>query len=145
MPSWSLTGWRVVLSAKPETTFYTSVHKHLPPLSILHREKMSNPYRGGTADHWYSGPKADLWIEWKFIKMPARLDTVIKIGLSELQKEWLKQRSRENRDVWVVVGWKEGGVVMAERTWEDTWYSSEFRLHLQTRQEIAVAIKEHCL
>ena len=69
------------MAAKPETTFYTSVHRHLPSTDLLHREKMSNPYRGGTFDHWYSGKKADLWIEWKFVVLPKRDDTMIDICL----------------------------------------------------------------
>lgn len=133
------------MSAKPETTFYTSVHKHLPPLSELHREKMANPYRGGTADHWYSGRKADLWIEWKFIKLPTRDDTVIRIGLSELQRDWLRRRRLEGRDVWVVVGCKEGAVVMDRMAWEVPWKTHVFRANLQTRQSVAAAIRDHCL
>lgn len=133
------------MAAKPETTFYTSVHKHLPPLSQLHREKMANPYRGGTADHWYSGEKADLWIEWKFIKLPARDNTIIKVGLSELQHDWLRRRRLENRNVWVVVGCKEGGVVMTRMEWAVPWSTEVFKVNIQSRQSIASAIKEHCL
>ena len=102
MPSSWLTAWRLALAAKPETTFYTSVHRHLPPLDKLHREKMANPYRGGTADHWYDGPDADLWIEWKFIVLPKRGNTTIDLvtprgkklesPLSALQQDWLAGR-----------------------------------------------------
>jgi hypothetical protein len=53
------------VSSKPETTFIQSIHRHLP--KEVYREKMANPYRGGTPDVWYSGYKSDLWVEYKFI------------------------------------------------------------------------------
>ena len=58
------------MSRGPENNFISSVHKHLP--MKLYRMKNNNPYNGGIADVWYSGSKADLWIEYKFVKLPAR-------------------------------------------------------------------------
>lgn len=138
------------MSAKPETTFYTSVHKHLPSISLLHREKMSNPYRAGTFDHWYSGKKADLWIEWKFIVLPKRDTTMIDIcsdkKLSALQQEWGYKRHREGRDVWVIIGCKDGGVLCCTPPeWEFPMCLREFRARMQSRLQIAEAIARHCL
>jgi hypothetical protein len=142
------------LAAKPETTFYTSVHKHLPSPDKLHREKMANPYRGGTADHWYDGQKADLWVEWKFIVLPKRDDTIIDLvtprgkkgesPLSALQQDWLGGRYINGRSVWVIVGCKEGGVIMrAPDEWNAPWKAGVFRANLQSRPSIAAAILEH--
>lgn len=141
------------MAAKPETTFYTSVHKHLPPPSQLHREKMANPYRGGAADHYYDGPRADMWVEWKFIVLPKRDDTVIDLvtprgkkqesPLSGLQQEWLAGRHRNGRNVWVVVGCKEGGVIMrCPDEWCVPWRTDVFRANLIDRRGIAAAITE---
>jgi hypothetical protein len=134
------------LSAKPETSFYTSVHRHLPPLSELHREKMNNPYRGGTFDHWYSGVR-DLWVEWKFIKLPVRDTTAISLcggaqpALSAIQQNWGACRHAEGRTVWVVAGCKEGGVIMRTPSeWQYAWPTVEFRRALLNRQAIAAAI-----
>lgn len=133
--------------AKPETTFYTSVHKHLPPLSELHREKMHNPYRGGTADHWFSGCKADLWVEYKFIVVPKRDDTMIDLVggnkpiISVLQQDWLTERHNEGRNVWVIVGCKEGGVVFRGREWGGAFDAGSFRLRIKDRKDIANQIK----
>lgn len=129
--------------SKPETTFYTGVHGHLPSVDILHREKMSNPYRGGTADHWYSG-KQDLWVEWKFIIVP-KLDTTMidlcggkKPTLSHLQQDWLKSRYNEGRSVLVIVGSAKGGVVYTTPlAWSEPITALSFRKFLQTRKEIA--------
>ena len=139
------------MAAKPETAFYTSVHRHLPSIDRLHREKMANPYRGGTADHYYDGPDADMWIEWKFILLPKRDDTVIDLvtprgkknesPLSGLQQDWLAGRHRNGRNVWVVVGCKEGGVIRrCPDEWDTPWRADVFRVNLQTRQSIAAAI-----
>ena len=124
------------MSRKPETTFIGSVHKHLP--KELHREKMNNPYSSGTADVWYSGNKADLWIEYKFIpRIPARDTTLIGVDLSTLQKEWLHNREREGRSVCVIVGCPEGGVMLEHLRWESDIYPHEFRERLMSRVELA--------
>lgn len=131
--------------SKPETTFYTSVHKHLPPPSELHREKMNNPYRGGTADHWYSG-KLDLWVEWKFLVLPKKSIGVKDIDLvggkdpiiSALQQDWIESRCEEGRDVWVIVGFKEGGVIMSEPgEWKRQWSVSQLRAECMGRYDLA--------
>lgn len=97
------------MSSKPETTFIRGVHKYLPPQ--LHFEKMNNPYRSGTADCWYSGVQGDLWVEYKFLpKLAVRVDN--KIDLSELQYLWLEGRHREGRNVAVIVGCPDGGIVL---------------------------------
>lgn len=138
--------------SKPETNFYTAVHKFLPPVDELHREKMSNPYRGGTADHWYSG-KNDLWIEWKFEVLPVRDTTLIDIcggkkpSLSHLQQDWLRCRYAEGRDVYVIIGSKEGGVIMTEPSagrfaWERPITAAHYRANLMTRKEIAAWIQQ---
>lgn len=103
------------MSSGPETRFIASVHRHLPPVDEFHREKMANPYRGGTADTWYSGKRRDLWIEWKWIELPKRPETVIdltagkKPSLSVLQQDWIRRRQAERRNVWIVIGSAKGG------------------------------------
>ena len=73
------------MSRKPETTFIASVHKHLP--KDLYRLKNNNPFAGGIADVWYSGMKADLWVEYKFVARVPK--TGLAADLGELQKVWL--------------------------------------------------------
>ena len=129
--------------AKPETTFIGSVHKHLP-LS-LYRVKNHNEYAAGIADCWYSG-KRDLWIEYKFIEVPKRDTTLIDLvggknpPLSALQQEWLKQRNLEGRNVWVIVGCKEGGVIYQGGEWESAVTAKDFRGWIQDRKDLAAEI-----
>lgn len=101
------------MSIKPESQFINSVHARLPPSDKLYRMKNNNPYSSGIADCWYSG-KRDLWVEYKFIVLPKRAGTIIKPGLSELQMDWCTSRRNEGRNVLVVVGCKEGGVVLRD-------------------------------
>jgi hypothetical protein len=128
----------------PENTFIGSVHKHLP-VGLYHM-KNHNQYNGGIADVWYSGAESDLWIEYKFIKVPARGDTVINLTagkkpeISFLQQDWLRSRSGEGRNIGVLVGSKDGGVWFPATLWELTFDAATFRKALRTRKELAALI-----
>lgn len=128
--------------AKPENTFIASVHAHLPPPSKLYRMKNHSVYTAGVPDSWYSGSERDLWIEWKFIAVPVRDDMPVKIGLSALQTDWLHDRYHEGRNVWVVVGSKDGGVVFRDMEWAEPVAASEFRRCMLKRKDIAERIAE---
>lgn len=122
------------MAAKPETTFTSSVHKHLD--MKIYREKMANPYRGGTADMWYSGRK-DMWVEYKFRVLPKGGDIIVPIEVSGLQIDWLAGRYAEGRDVAVIVGCKEGGVVFTDLSWNTPLSKTNFMKGLMSRKEIA--------
>jgi len=104
--------------------------------------KNHNEYNSGIADCWYSG-RTDLWIEYKFIAVPKRPDTVVDLvggknpPISPLQRDWLMERHSEGRNVWVVVGSKEGGVVYRNMTWELSLTAAQFRAQLRSRAEVA--------
>ena len=102
--------------------------------------KNHNQYNGGIPDVWYSGPAGDLWVEYKFIAIPKRPETVIKIDLSELQRAWLTARHAEGRSVAVVVGSKEGGVWFGGVDWSRQINAKEFCDLLVKRQELATRI-----
>jgi hypothetical protein len=71
---------------------------------------MHNPYRGGTFDDWYSGDKADIWVEYKWEDNP----------LSALQEEWGKARYKEGRRVYVIHGYKDrGALYKTPKSWTD--------------------------
>lgn len=125
--------------SKPETTFTAGVHKHLPPgRSEPYWMKNNNIYTAGIWDVWYSGFGRDLWVEYKFITLPKRETTLIDPGLSELQKDWGKDRIDEGRNMAVIVGCKEGGVIMTKQTeWMRPWTRTEFMSRLQSRADIA--------
>ena len=131
------------MSRGPENTFVGSVHKHLP--TKVYRMKNHNEYNSGIADCWYSG-KRDLWIEYKFIVLPKRDTTLIDLAggknpaLSHLQQEWLRERHKEGRNVWVIVGCKEGGVIYQGGEWEIAMTAADFRAQIQSRKDLASEI-----
>lgn len=108
--------------------------------------KNHNQYNGGIADVWYSGMKADLWVEYKFIVVPKRPDTMIDItagkspALSHLQQDWIKNRVREGRNVGVIIGSKDGGVWLPNIEWASALTASTFRGMLIARSELAQVI-----
>lgn len=134
--------------AKPENQFISGVHRYLPPEKHLHREGMANPYRGGTADCWYSGrgPNSqDLWIEWKFVAKPPVRDTttvhLVKDYLSALQVDWLRSRHEEGRNVWVGVGSPLGGFFLrSPDEWESPILAGRFKSAVVSRKELAEQI-----
>jgi hypothetical protein len=98
---------------KHETSFYRRVNKHLPV--EVHAEKMSNPFRGGMPDFWYSGYKADLWVEFKWsIRAPVRS---ARVGLQALQKLWLNDANRKRRNVCVIIGSPQGCAILRDGAW----------------------------
>lgn len=138
--------------AKPENQFISGVHKYLPSIGVLHREKMANPYRGGTADWWYSGrgkKSRDLWIEWKFLqRVPVRvaIDLVSKGDIiSALQRQWLRNRHEEGRNVWVGVGCAGGGLLLRSMAWELPIDPAVFRSQLVDRKTLACQIESFTL
>ena len=130
------------MSRKPENTFRAGVHKYLP--AELHWEKMNNAYSSGTADNWYDGTKADLWIEWKYLPRVPKRGTIwlckpdIKSpGLSRLQQKWLRDRYVNGRNVCVIAGCPDGGVILCDLAWEQPMTADEFRSKLLSRKLLA--------
>ena len=107
--------------------------------------KNHNQYNSGIADVWYSGRK-DFWIEYKFIKIPARPQTIIdltegkKPEISHLQQEWLTARHAEGRNVGVIVGCKEGGVWFPGISWNTPIDAAAFRSRVMPRPEVGKLI-----
>ena len=128
------------MSQKPENRFIDRLNNKLPikkrrgsakareqHAQHMHYEKMANPYRGGTADSWYSG-KNDIWIEFKYLPtMPVTKVVKPLEMLSTLQQEWLNERRAEGREVYVVIGCPDGGVVLKDGEWNGELPAQQFR------------------
>lgn len=123
----------------PENTFIRSVHAKLP--AYIYREKQHNAYRGGTPDCFYEHVRMR-WIEYKFVVLPKRDDTIIVPGLSALQIDWLERNHRNGHGPLVIVGCgvgrKAGGVVIdTPKTWVQGMPCAQFKAALLSRQELA--------
>lgn len=127
------------MSRKPESQFIKSVHYHLPPPTQLHREKMHNIYRSGTFDCWYSGNLDDLWIEFKFEPAFPIRDRFIFPKLSPNQIRWAANRHKEGRNLVVIVGYPQGGVIYYKpHEWEIKGLDiTEITNRLMSRKELA--------
>lgn len=130
------------MSAKPETTFIRAIHSLLPV--GLHREKNNNPYGSGTPDVWYSGNKADLWVEYKFLPTLPQTAIVDPLKLlSVLQHNWIRDRSEEGRNVAVIIGCARfGGVILRAQELDRPMVATLFRDRLTPRRAIAQWITE---
>lgn len=128
----------------PENTFIAWVHRTLP--TEVYRMKNHNTYNSGIADCWYSGNGGDLWVEYKYVKVPQRPTTRVDIGLTELQKNWLSKRFHEGRNVCVAVGCADGVVLMhTPLIWELSMYASTFSERVQPRRILLDHIREATL
>lgn len=127
--------------SKPENNFIARIHRLLP--RSLHHEKMSNPYRRGTWDVWYSGNKNDLWIEYKYLEcVPVRSNVLP--DLTALQLQWGLERLQEGRNLAVIVGCPKGGVLYTFRDWEKTLTAAEFTSCIVPVPTLADWIRVHC-
>ncbi len=125
------------MSMQPENKFRASVHRLMVPKSP-HHEKMHNDYRGGTADDWYSGKLDDVWIEYKWVaKLPKRV--ALKPKLEPLQEVWLRDRYVEGRNVYVIVGCPDGGVLFRS---PKEWILGLTDYEIMTRGDIALWISK---
>lgn len=131
------------MAKKPENQFITSVHKHIP-ISHLYRMKNNNPFVGGIPDVYYSGSLSDLWIEYKFITATTPRNTVVP-SLSKQQLAWIKGRQSEGRSVWVVIGCKNGGVILKDTgEMEHGITPLEFLERVITRKQLIETIYKYC-
>jgi hypothetical protein len=130
------------MSAKPENSFIHGVHRYV----TCYKEKMNNPYRGGTPDVYYEGNRNCLWVEYKFILVPARDTSFILPELSDLQKHWLRRCHANTGRARVVIGCKAGGVMMQHPDqWEDYTTVRDFKDALLDRKALGAMIDALCL
>lgn len=127
---------------KPETNFLNGVHGYLPV--AVYRMKNHNDYVGGIPDVWYSGNRNDLWVEYKYLPIQQPRTNVLP-DLSPKQLHWIKSRRSEGRNVWVIVGYKRGGVIYTDLDDIEFGISPGDFLHRTvSRRDLAQAIEQFC-
>lgn len=100
-----------------ESGFTSTVHKKLP--ITVYKWKIQATMTGGIPDAYYSGDRADLWVEYKLLnKLPKKQSTLLIPKLSALQSKWLRDRHNEGRNVAVILGHKEGSYIFTNLEWE---------------------------
>lgn len=104
--------------------------------------KIADPYHRGVADAYYSGPKGDLWIEYKSQALNKRRPTVPRV--STLQDNWLSKQHGHGRSVWVVLFTDKNlhFILKKPSAWRrgvEPWAPA-----LEGYKAVAKAIEEHC-
>lgn len=124
-----------------EATKTAALRKKLK--SRIYVEKMSNPYRSGTPDCYYSGSIGDLWSEHKFLRsIPKTVD--ITTITSALQQRWLVGRHREGRSVCMVIFTPDGGVLLQGLSWQLTYTREQFKAKEVSMNHLAELIVAFC-
>ena len=126
------------MSTKPENTFIASVHRKFG-ISKPYFEKTNNPWRSGTPDVYYSGLLGSMWIEFKFLPRIPRSKEIL-LDLTPRQRFWLNNRFAEGRNVAVVLGTPDGGVILKSGEWNRSFTSVELSSLVQDRGSIAAWI-----
>ena len=98
-----------------EHGFIKSITNKLP--KEIYRWKIQALMNNGVPDCYFSGPAGDLWVEFKFIKLPKRESTLIKPNLSALQLKWLDGRYDEGRTVAVIIGSNINSAILIDKQW----------------------------
>jgi len=117
-----------------ESAYTRSVNKLLDP--EIHAWKINARYAGGVPDCWYSGPKTDLWVEWKLVQ---KIGKKVTPKLSALQKRWLNRRHDEGRNVSVIIGSPAGGVIITHKQWNEPYVVMD----ILSKREIANWINDY--
>ena len=79
------------MSQKRETVFRNNVHKHLPKGFFRQGNGAGGFSANGVPDVYYDGPRADLWVEYKFNPVLPRSGVVVG-GYTKLQLQWMTRR-----------------------------------------------------
>ena len=122
-----------------EHSYIRSVHRHLPPEILTW--KILDPYQGGVPDAFYAGPAGQLWVEYKFTKLPVRDSSKVAVCLSEQQKLWLSRLRKNNIPCAVILGTLEGGVVLDLSESYGMLTKGDIADRLQDQKSIATFIK----
>ncbi len=131
------------MAMTPENKFIGRVHKQLDKICSVYHMKNHNQYIGGIPDVWYSGKSGDLWIEYKYVD-PLPVNVPIRPAklLSTLQIDWLKARHKEGRSVVVIIGYKDGGVLLRHGEWDAEISVQKFKSLIKSLTDLANWIKE---
>lgn len=133
------------MATKPEAQFRNGVHKYLPSMDEVHHEAVGGAYSKGIPDQYYDGCYYDLWIEWKYANHIPRVLNLLNTTqpkLSEHQQRWLERAYRNGRNVCVIVGFPEGGIILSEMTWMQPLPGEVIKEMLFSRKELAQYITE---
>lgn len=122
------------MAEKPENAFIHRLHKKFREAPYI--EKMYNPLRAGTPDIYYSGHLGDLWVEYKYVTIVPISEKILP-DLTPRQRRWLNGRMSEGRNVAVILGTPDGGVIYRNGEWTVPLSQSELLARQIPLSEVA--------
>lgn len=125
-----------------EHSFIRAVHRRLPA-DVL-RWKINDSYAGGVPDAFYAGAARCLFVEYKFVKIPVRDSTNLRIGLSEQQKLWLNRMENISQSVAVVIGSEAGALILTNGAWNESINKATYLQLANNVTNVAFWIHNHC-
>lgn len=125
-----------------EHSFIRAVHRRLPA-DVL-RWKINDSYAGGVPDAFYAGAARCLFVEYKFVKIPVRNSTNLKINLSEQQKLWLDKMQNIDQSVAVVVGSQTNALILTNGAWNESINKATYLQLASNVTNVAIWIHNHC-
>lgn len=117
-----------------ETEFTRKIHRLLP--DHVYAWNISDRFTRGIPDAYYSGPAADLWVEYKFYPVLPSKTFQLGAKLTPAQRHWLQNRHAEKRNVAVVIADKSKAIFLENLAWTDT-IQPAYVTHKQLAQLIA--------
>jgi hypothetical protein len=128
-----------------EHGFIQKIHGKLP--QAVYRWKINDTNQLGVSDAFYSGPEGLLFVEYKWkATLPKRAATILHdLGVSPIQRHWLRGRHSDNISIAVIVGLPEGALIFPGLSWEDALSVGVLRDQVVPHLAVADWITSHCL
>jgi hypothetical protein len=77
------------------------------------RWKIHDTYTGGVPDAWYAGPAGTLFVEYKYVLLPQKSTTPIKVGLSAQQRLFLNRLIEYHLSCVIIVAHQNGAAIFS--------------------------------
>ncbi len=128
-----------------ESQFINKIHKKLS--TQVYRWKINDPYHGGVADAYYSGPAASAFVEYKYKPiLPVKDTSKINFGLSKQQELWLTTQVNHQVPVYVVAGCENKIIQLTTNFGSiNTYTKKDFTKDCIDLDEWINTLQEHCL
>lgn len=128
-----------------EHGFIKAVHRYLP--SEIYRWKIHDTFTGGVPDAYYCGPAGPLFAEYKYITLPKKANTIIKLNISPLQLEFLSKMVKYKQNAIVIVGFilnnKTSGIILKDKEWEQKLDKNYYLANAKPTKEITKGIEQY--
>lgn len=96
-----------------EHSFVKAIHRRLS--DEVFTWKINDNYAGGVPDAWYCGSSGGhLFVEYKYVKLPARATTTLSSSLSALQLSWLLDKQLRGVPTALIIGAEDKAIIIAD-------------------------------